>query len=170
MAKMNAAVTTQPKVENKAEVKTEAIKEENTAMEAILERLDRLEKENAELREGKMNVFTEWRKVYEWPRAYCYKLWWWVPVIWYTSYKRDKTKDLMFKNPYGQWESNHYLKLELADGSSVDVEVNEFNRDYTLSEKIIAEPRTDNKGHLLGYAFNSDEYGEFIVAPNIINE
>jgi hypothetical protein len=50
------------------------------------------------------------------------------------------------------------------------VEVNEFNRDYTLSEKIIAEPRTDNKWNLLGYAFNSDEYGEFIVAPNIINE
>jgi hypothetical protein len=37
------------------------------------------------------------------------------------------------------------LKLQLADGNTVDVEVNEFNRDYTLSEKIIAEPRTDNK-------------------------
>lgn len=77
---------------------------------------------------------------------------------------------MVFKNQFGQWESNHYLELSLADGSKVDVEVNEFNRDYTLSDKIIAEPRTDNKGNLLGYAFNSDEYGEFIVAPNIINE
>jgi uncharacterized protein (UPF0335 family) len=58
MAKMNT-VTTQPKVEN-AEVKTEA----TNSMEAILERLDKLEKENAELREGKMNVFTEGKKVY----------------------------------------------------------------------------------------------------------
>ena len=162
-------VTTQPKVEEKAEVKTEATPK-NIDMDAILERLDRLERENDELRTGKMNVFTEWRKVYTWPRAYCYKMWWGVPVIWYTSYRKDKTKELVFKNPYGVWESNHYLKLELANGDSVDVEVNEFNRDYTLSEKIIAEPRTDNKGHLLGYAFNSDEYGEFIVAPNIINE
>lgn len=169
MAKMNAAVTTQPKVENKAEVKTEATPE-NTTMDAILERLNKLEKENAELREGKMNVFTEWRKKYEWPRAYCYKMRWGVPVIWFTSYRKDKTKDLVFKNPYGVWESNHYLELKLANGETVDVEVNEFNRDYTLSDKIVAEPRTDNKGHLLGFAFNSDEYGEFIVAPNIINE
>lgn len=169
MAKMNAVVTTQPKKveEEKAEVRTEAT---NNSMDAILERLDRLEKENAELREGKMNVFTEWKKVYTWPRAYCYKMWGWVPVIWFTSYRKDKTKDLVYKNQFGQWESNHYLELKLANGDTVDVEVNEFNRDYTLSEKILAEPRTDNRGNLLGYAFNSDEYGEFIVAPNIINE
>jgi predicted nuclease with TOPRIM domain len=58
MAKFEAKVTTQPKVEEKAEVKTEATPE-NTTMDAILERLNKLEKENAELREGKMNVFTE---------------------------------------------------------------------------------------------------------------
>ena len=33
---------------------------------------------------------------------------------------------MVFKNPYGQWESNHYLKLELANGENVDVEVEEF--------------------------------------------
>lgn len=168
MAKMNAVVTTQPKVENKAEEP-----KKNYDMEAILDRINKLEKENEELRAWKMDVnnpFKDGRRVYDGPRAYCYKMWGWIPVIWFTSFRKDPTKDLVYKNQYGTWESNHYLKLQLADGNTVDVEVNEFNRDYTLSEKIIAEPRTDNKGNLLGYAFNSDEYGEFIVAPNIINE
>ena len=167
MAKMNAVVTT-PKVENKAEEPTK-----NYDMEAILDRINKLEKENEELRAWKMDVnnpFKEGRRVYDWPRAYCYKMWGWVPVIWFTSFRKDPTKDLVYKNQWGTWESNHYLKLQLADGNEVEVEVNEFNRDYQLSDKIIAEPRTDNKGNLLGYAFQSDEYGEFIVAPNIINE
>ena len=168
MAKMNAGVTTQPKVENKAEEpKT------NYDMEAILDRINKLEKENEELRTWKMDVnnpFKDGKRVYEWPRAYCYKMWGWVPVIWFTSFRKDPTKDLVYKNQWGTWESNQYLKLQLADGNEVEVEVNEFNRDYTLSDKVIAEPRTDNKGKLIGYAFNSDEYGEFIVAPNIINE
>ena len=167
MAKMNAGVTTQPKVEKVAE------EPKNYDMEAILDRINKLEKENEELRTWKMDVnnpFKDGKRVYEWPRAYCYKMWGWVPVIWFTSFRKDPTKDLVYKNQWGTWESNHYLKLQLADGNEVDVEVNEFNRDYTLSEKITAEPRTDNKGNLIGYAFNSDEYGEFIVAPNIINE
>jgi uncharacterized protein (UPF0335 family) len=61
MAKMNT-VTTQPKVENTT---PEVERKAEINMDAILERLDRLEKENDELRAGKMNVFTEGRKVYD---------------------------------------------------------------------------------------------------------
>ena len=55
---MNTAKAATPKVETpKVEVAEEP--KTNIDMDAILERLDRLEKENDELRAGKMNVFTE---------------------------------------------------------------------------------------------------------------
>lgn len=139
-------------------------------LEDILQRMDKLERENAELREGKMNVFTEWKKFYDWPRKFCYKMWGWVPVLSYKSFKKDPTKDLMYKNQFGAWVSNHYLKLSLANGKDAEVEVNEFNRDYTLSEKEFAEKATDNRGNVLGYTFKTEEWGEFIVAQNILNE
>ena len=156
------------------EVKTEAKQEPKTvatdAMTEILDRLDKLEKENAELKKGQMNVFTQWKERYDWPRAYCYKMWWWVPVLSYESFRKDPTKDLVYKDQFGQWVSNHYLKLKLADEKEVDVEVNEFNKNRTLSDKIIAEKRTDNKGNLLGFAFPTEEWWEIIVEPNMINE
>jgi hypothetical protein len=40
----------------------------------------------------------------------------------------------------------------------VEVEVNEFNRDYTRSEKLFAEKVTDNRGNLLGFEFDTDDY------------
>lgn len=149
---------------------SEKIEVDRWTLDNLLQRMDRLELENEELRKGQMNVFTEWRKFYEWPRKYCYKLRWGVPVLWFKPYKKDPTKDLVYQNQYGAWISNHYLKLDLANGKSVDVEVNEFNRDYTLSDKMLAEKTTDNRGNLLGYTFNTEDWGEIIVAPNIINE
>jgi hypothetical protein len=76
----------------------------------------------------------------------------------YESFRKDPTKDLVYKDQFGQWVSNHYLKLKLADDKEVDVEVNEFNKNRTLSDKIIAEKRTDNKGNLLGFAFPTEEW------------
>lgn len=155
------------------EIKTEAKQEPNVATDAmseILDRLDKLEKENAELKKGQMNVFTQWKEKYDWPRAFCYKMWWWVPVLSYKPFKKDPTKDLVYKDQFWQWSSNHYLKLHLADDNEVDVEVNEFNKNRTLSDKIIAEKRTDNKGNLLGFAFPTEEWWEIIVEPNMINE
>lgn len=138
-------------------------------MKAILERLERLERENNELREGKMNVFVSWREVYDWPREYSYKLWWGIPVLSYKSFKKDPTKDLMFKDQFWQWKSNHYLKLTLANEKEVEVEVNEFNRDYERSEKMRAEKCTDNRWHLLGYEFETEDRWKIIVAENMIN-
>ena len=148
---------------------TEKVGEQIT-LNDLLKRMDRLELENEELRKWQMNVFTEWKKFYEWPRKYCYKMRWGVPVLWFKSYRKDPTKDLVYQNQYGAWVSNHYLKLDLANWKTVDVEVNEFNRDYTLSEKMLAEKTTDNRGNLMGYTFNTEDWGEIVVAPNIINE
>ena len=95
----------------------------NDAMSEILDRLEKLEKENEELKKGQMNVFTQWKERYSWPRAYCYKLWWGVPVLWYESFRKDPTKDLVYKDQFWQWKSNHFLRIKLADGSEEEVEV-----------------------------------------------
>lgn len=141
-----------------------------TTLQSILERLDTLEKENEELKKGQLNVFTEGKKFYEWPRQFSYKMWWGVPVLAYQSFRKDLTKDLVYQNQYGAWVSNHYLRLDLANGKKVEVEVNEFNKHYTTSEKMFAEKATDNRGNLLGYEFNTEEWWKFIVATNLLNE
>lgn len=60
---MNTAKVTTPSVETpKVEVAEQP--KANVDMDAILERIDRLEKENEELKQGKMNVFTQGKQVY----------------------------------------------------------------------------------------------------------
>ena len=144
--------------------------EDLTTLQSILQRLDTLEKENEELKKGQLNVFTEGKKFYEWPRNYSYKMWWGVPVLAYKSFRKDATKDLVYQNQYGAWVSNHYLKLTLADKKEVEVEVNEFNKHYTTSDKMRAEKATDNRGNVLGYEFEVEPRWKFIVATNILNE
>lgn len=145
-------------------------------MRAIYERLERLEregdelrKENAELRKWQANVFLDWKKFYEWPRKYSYKMWWWKPALSYKSFKKDPAKDLVYKDQFWQWRSNHYLKLQLVWDEEVEVEVNEFNKYYTNSEKMFAEKCTDTRWNLLWYEFDTEEFGKFIVAENMIN-
>jgi len=161
----NPVESTENKVEN-TEKPTEWMSE---AMKAILERLERLEKENEELKKGDINVVLDWRKIYDWPRAYSYKLWWGVPVLSYKSFKKDPTKDLIFKDQFNQYKSNHYLKLTLADWNEVEVEVNEFNRDYERSDKMLAEKCTDNRWNLLWYEFDTPQWWKIIVSENMIN-
>ena len=170
MAKMEPKNPFAPAEEVKTEAKQEPKNVGNDAMAEILDRLDKLEKENAELKKWQMNVFTQWKERYEWPRAYCYKKWWGVPVLWYKAFLKDPTKDLMYQDQFWQWKSNHYLRIKLANWEEEEVEVNDFNKFRTLSEKIIAEKRTDNKGNLLWFAFDTEEYGEIVVEPNMINE
>ena len=182
MAKIVAPKGAQEQVEKVVETEnnvvetTNQVEWKNSDMSAILERLEKLEKEGAELRreneelkKGNMNVFVSWKEVYDGPRKYNYKLWWGIPVLGYKSFKKDPTKDLMYKDQFWQRKSNHYLKLDLADKTQVEVEVNEFNRDYTRSEKLFAEKVTDNRGNLLGFEFDTDDYWKIIVAENVIN-
>lgn len=135
----------------------------------VLERLERLEQENQELKAAKENQFIKAKERYEWPRKYSYKLWGWIPVLSYESYRKDPSKDLTFKNNFWHYESNHYLKLSLANGETVNAEVTEFNRDYTRSDYNDAELRTDNKGNILWYVFNDTTYWELLVSLSAIN-
>lgn len=143
---------------------------DRSTLDSILQRMDKLEAENEELKKGQLNVFTEGKKFYDWPRKFSYKMWWGVPVLSYKSFRKDLTKDLVYQNQYGAWVSNHYLKLTLANDKTVEVEVNEFNKHYTTSEKILAEKATDNRGNVLGYEFDTEEWWKFIVATNLLNE
>ena len=145
-------------------------------MRAIYERLDRLERENdelmrsnEELKKWQVNVFVSWKERYEWPRKYSFKLWWWKPALSYKAFKKDPTKDLVYKDQFWQWKSNHYLKVQLVWDEEVEVEVNEFNKYYTSSDKMFAEKCTDNRWNLLWYEFDTEEWWKFIVAENMIN-
>ena len=82
----------------------------------------------------------------------------------------------MFKNVYGEMESNHLVELHLADDTTVDVEVNEFNQSVQRSEKITAKDHrsdiidTDTKLPKVEYfVFDTPEYGEIKVLPYAIN-
>jgi len=144
---------------------------------SILKRLEQLEARNREL-EKKVNeeektTFQKAKEINKDPRKFSYSMWWWVPVLSYKSKKIDNTRDWHFKNKFGEYESNHLLELKLADGSTTDVEVVEFNRSATKSEKMIAY---DENGEyiLLGsnpksFTFKTEEHWEFTVLPCIIN-
>jgi len=133
MAKMNEEVLTSGAVNTVAP----------NAMDKILARLENLESENKALKEKSENMFTKAKKKYEGPRHYSYKLWSNVPVLSYISIKKDGAKDLLFKNQYGEYVSNHLLELTLADGKTIKVDVNEFNNSYQRSDKMPAEVLSD---------------------------
>ena len=141
---------------------------ESGDLSAILARLERLEKENAELKETKENPFTKAKKIYEWPRHYSYKMWAGVPVLGYTSKRKDPSKDLAFKNQFWELQSNHYLVLQLANWETEEVEVNEFNASFARSDKLPAKVVTNEDGSIC-YWFKEAEHWEFLVNNNIIN-
>jgi len=155
---------TQPKVEKQPDLNSQ-----------ILERLDRLEKENAELKASKENPFKKAHEKYEWPLAYSYKLRGWVPVLSYVSVMKDPTKDLTFKNQNGILENNQLMRLELANGTTVDVDSIEFGNNFTRSDKMEAKFEhgevitTENHKYAKEYRFESKEFGEFVVLSQIIN-
>jgi hypothetical protein len=59
------------------------------------------------------------------------------------SKRKDPSKELVFKNQFNNYESNHVLVLSLANGETAEVEVNEFNKHYMSSDKIVAKDMND---------------------------
>lgn len=137
---------------------------------SVLARLDSLESENKLLKSqvNPENMFKKAKERYEWPRNYSYKLWGDVPVLSYTSIKKDKTKDFTYKNHLWVLTNNQFLELSLADGKTVEVDVHEFNNNFSRSEKLPAEPITDGVT-VTGYKYKDSTYGEFIVSAKLIN-
>ena len=107
---------------------------------SVLARLDSLESENKLLKAkvNPENAFKKAKERYEWPRNYSYKLWGEVPVLSHKSIKKDITKDFTFKDHNWVLQNNQFLELTLANGKTVEVDVHEFNNNFSRSEKIPA--------------------------------
>ena len=137
---------------------------------SVLARLDSLESENKLLKSqvNPENMFKKAKERYEWPRNYSYKLWGDVPVLSYTSIKKDKTKDFSYKNHLWVLTNNQFLELSLANDKTLEVDVHEFNNNFSRSEKLPAEPISDGVT-VTGYKFKDSQYWEFIVSKSLIN-
>jgi hypothetical protein len=144
-------------------------------LQAILERLEALEQENKELKSNTATKLKDAKKVNNDPKKFSYKLRGWVPVISYVSKRQDPTKDLVYKNQFWQYDSNHILVLSLADWTTAEVDVIEFWKNYEISEKVEAY---DHHNELINnqslplvkaYTFKTKEHWTFTVLPNSIN-
>ena len=150
-------------------VPNEAV-EPSQDLSAIMARLDRLEKENAELK--KVDVPLDPKARNQEPRRFNYQLWWGVPVLSSVSKRRDGTKELQYKNWKGIRESNHNVVLSLSDGTETEVDAVEYWKFHTKSEKMEATDENGNK-IMLGMRPNSytfeTEHWKIEVLPSNLN-
>jgi hypothetical protein len=147
----------------------------NDDLSKVLERLEKLERENEELKAGKGNPFKKGKEKLQWPRKFSFKLWAWIPIVSIESFRKDPSKDLVFKNAAGQYVSNHYAKLSLANWENVEVEINDFGRDVTLSEQMEAKDHhgevitLENLNMAKSYTFDTKEWGSITILSSLIN-
>ena len=80
----------------------------------------------------------------------------------------DPTKDLVFKNQFGQYESNHALVLKLANGEETEVEVNIYNRDKQKTDPMPCSIITTEEG-ISVYVFNTSDYGKIELLEPYLN-
>ena len=169
----------QPETPSVSEVEKVAIKApvkevKNPDLNSILERLEKVEQENEALK-SKKNMFIKAKERYTWPRTFSYKIRGEVPVLSFTTFRKDPTKELQFKNQFWHHESNHYLHVSLANWEMVDVEVNDFNRNHTKSDKLEAKDQhwevieLTNLPLAKEFTFENTAHGTFTVAKSAIN-
>jgi len=150
------------------------INKENPNLDKILERLDNLESENQELREQVKpeNAFKKGKERYKWPRHYSFKLWGGKPVLDYTSEKKDPTRDLVYKNQYGEFTENQLLNLTLLKEEwkteSKKVLVTAFNDWFNRSDKMEAKIES-NWDEVISYTFDTKEFWKFTIQPKVVN-
>lgn len=131
------------KIENTTEV-VKPVESSNDTLAQILDRLNKLEKENAELKSGKVNAFDKAKEKYKWPLKAKYWLRGDKPILSYKSYKGKEEYDLLYKTPSGEWVDNHFVSLTLADGEVVKkVLANSFAVSRVLSEESEFDVITD---------------------------
>jgi len=132
-------------------------------LSAILKRLEALETENSILKANDpVSIARSKKEIYKWPRHYSFKLRGWIPVLSRTSKRKDPTKDLVFKNQFWQYESNHLLSLTLWDWTTVDVDAELFNRDRQKTEPLPCKLVTDENWDT-SYIFNTPDFWEIII-------
>lgn len=161
----------------KIDPKKEAEKNTNSGnpqLDAIMARMDALENENkalkSDMEKGKPK---DPKKKYTWPRAYSFKIWGGMPVLSWTSFKKDPTMDFVDKNPItGKIVENQMLKLSVMGKDKKETEIDvlavEFGKNHKMSDKIKCEV-LKNGDEVTGYKFNEEHFGEFTVLPDFIN-
>lgn len=101
----------------------------------ILQRLNNLEAENAELKNKGENKFSKAKEKYKGPLQAKYWLRAWKPVVSYKSVKAKEEYDWIYKAPSWEWIDNHFLELTLSDDTVVKkVLRNSFDTSKVLSE------------------------------------
>ena len=147
---------------------------ENQGLDAILDRLNKLESENIELKEkvNPENAFKKGKERYKWPRHYSFKLWGGKPVLSYVSEKQEPERDLVYKNQYGEYTENQLMNLTLLTKDwkteNQKVLVTSFNDGFNRSEKMPAEVKTDGE-KAVSYTFDTKDHWKFTVDYKIIN-
>lgn len=142
----------------------EPVSSQDKVLSQILERVNKLEEENKQLKDNKPR---DPKKKYEWPNSYSYKMWNDIAICDYSSKKKDPARDLTYVNPKGDVVDNQILVLKLADWTNVETFMTEFHKWYTKSEQVFpVSERTvdwDKK-----FTFESN-WEKFEVSSRIIN-
>lgn len=142
----------------------------------MMERMDKLEAENAELKAWFIHPNVQGHEVNNDPKQFMYKLRGWIPVVSYVSKKKDPTKDFLYQNQFGQFvEDNHVAELHLANGTTIDVPMNEFWKHHTKSPYMIAKDQNwaliynETIGMVKSLTFDTTERGTFTILLQHIN-
>jgi hypothetical protein len=132
------------KIETTAQDAAPEVNVPQETLTQILQRLNKLEAENAELKSKGENKLSKAKEKYKWPLKARYWLRAWVPVLSYKSVKAKEEYDWLYKAPSGEWIDNHYLELTLSNGQVVKkVLRNSFDTSKTLSEEKEFDVITD---------------------------
>ena len=150
------------------------VKENTSDLSAVIDRLNKLEQENKALKDSMVHPNQKWQERNADPKQFKYKMRGGVPVISWETKRLDPSKDLVFKNKFGQYESNHMLALSLLDWTIVDVEVNEFGIHHNKSDYKVAKDQNgwfiyDATLAMVKTLTFEDENGEFTLDLKFAN-
>ena len=128
------------------------------------------------------------KDVYDWPLSASYRLWAGKPILSSKSVKGVEWYDYRYKDQKGEEVINHYIELELADGTTIEwknkIPLIMYWKAYERSKPIPfwlrltdwSELKTVTKRQLQDaqwrmdkFIFNTEEYGVIEVSPDDIN-
>lgn len=164
----------------------ETVKQEvnnNDIVQTLLAKIESLEAKQQQLEkkvsEEEKTTFEAAKERNVQPKEYRYKLWWWVPVLNFTTKRKDPTKDLVYEVWWVAY-NNHLLVLELEWGKKLEVDAIDFWKSHTWSKMQVAldantrKPIVPNDKWLITsvpqeYIFTTPEWNEILVNVNAIN-
>lgn len=167
-----------------------SIEDQNATMQSVLKELqsirsnyDKVLEENTSLKYSLEKVIL-WqpislqKKTYDWPKTYRMKLWWWIPVLSYKTWKKKENKELVFEEKHVDWTieyvSNQILILTLAskdkNGNNVEekADVIDFWKNFKYSDGYEAEVVSDWKT-VKWYYINTEDFWKIFINSNCIN-